>query len=85
MENGNEGVVVEVEEEVGGGMVGRMGMGWWEGVGGGVDVKEVEEGIEVGVGKGSVGGMMKVVGEGVEMKGEMGEEEGWGIEGGGGW
>ncbi len=45
----------------------------------GLDVKDLEHPIEVPVGKATLGRIMNVLGQPVDMKGDIGEEERWAI------
>ena len=54
-------------------------MGSSDGLRRGLDVKDLEHPIEVPVGKATLGRIMNVLGEPVDMKGEIGEEERWAI------
>lgn len=54
-------------------------MGFFDGLRRGLDVKDFEYSIEVSVGKAILGRIMNVLGESVDMKGEIGEEERWAI------
>ena len=56
-----------------------IAMGSSDGLRRGLDVKDLEHPIEVPVGKATLGRIMNVLGEPVDMKGEIGEEERWAI------
>ncbi|VDZ97072.1 ATP synthase subunit beta [Salmonella enterica subsp. enterica] len=78
VQNGNEKLVLEVQQQLGGGIVRTIAMGSSDGLRRGLDVKDLEHPIEVPVGKATLGRIMNVLGEPVDMKGEIGEEERWG-------
>ncbi len=75
VQNGNERLVLEVQQQLGGGIVRTIAMGSSDGLRRGLDVKDLEHPIEVPVGKATLGRIMNVLGEPVDMKGEIGEEE----------
>lgn len=79
VQNGNEKLVLEVQQQLGGGIVRTIAMGSSDGLRRGLDVKDLEHPIEVPVGKATLGRIMNVLGEPVDMKGEIGEEERWAI------
>ena len=79
VQNGNEHLVLEVQQQLGGGIVRTIAMGSSDGLRRGLDVKDLEHPIEVPVGKATLGRIMNVLGEPVDMKGEIGEEERWAI------
>ena len=79
VQNGNERLVLEVQQQLGGGIVRTIAMGSSDGLRRGLDVKDLEHPIEVPVGKATLGRIMNVLGEPVDMKGEIGEEERWAI------
>ncbi|XPE63358.1 hypothetical protein ACNKHU_23475 [Shigella flexneri] len=74
VQNGNERLVLEVQQQLGGGIVRTIAMGSSDGLRRGLDVKDLEHPIEVPVGKATLGRIMNVLGEPVDMKGEIGEE-----------
>ncbi|AUF77955.1 F0F1 ATP synthase subunit beta [Escherichia coli] len=79
VQNGNERLVLEVQQQLGGGIVRTIAMGSSDGLRRGLDVKDLKHPIEVPVGKATLGRIMNVLGEPVDMKGEIGEEERWAI------
>ncbi len=78
MQNGNERLVLEVQQQSA--AVSCVPSQWAssDGLRRGLDVKDLEHPIEVPVGK-ATGCIMNVLGEPVDMKGEIGEEERWAI------
>ena len=79
VQNGNEVLVLEVQQQLGGGIVRTIAMGSSDGLRRGLDVKDLEHPIEVPVGKATLGRIMNVLGQPVDMKGDIGEEERWAI------
>ena len=79
VQNGNERLVLEVQQQLGGGIVRTIAMGSSDGLRRGLDVKDLEHPIEVPVGKATLGRIMNVLGQPVDMKGDIGEEERWAI------
>ncbi len=69
VQNGNERLVLEVQQQLGGGIVRTIAMGSSDGLRRGLDVKDLEHPIEVPVGKATLGRIMNVLGEPVDMKG----------------
>ncbi len=70
--------MLEVQQQLGGGIVRTIAMGSSDGLRRGLDVKDLEHPIEVPVGKATLGRIMNVLGEPVDMKGDR-EEERWAI------
>ncbi len=79
VQNGNERLELEVQQQLGGGIVRTIAMGSSDGRRRGRDVKDLEPPIEVPGGQATLGRIMNVLGEPVDMKGEIGEEERWAI------
>ena len=77
--NGKESLVLEVQQQLGGGIVRTIAMGSSDGLRRGLEVKDLEHPIEVPVGKATLGRIMNVLGQPVDMKGDIGEEERWAI------
>ncbi|MDU2480130.1 MAG: F0F1 ATP synthase subunit beta [Klebsiella sp.] len=79
VQNGKEVLVLEVQQQLGGGIVRTIAMGSSDGLRRGLEVKDLEHPIEVPVGKATLGRIMNVLGQPVDMKGDIGEEERWAI------
>ena len=79
VQNGNESLVLEVQQQLGGGIVRAIAMGSSDGLRRGLEVKDLEHPIEVPVGKATLGRIMNVLGQPIDMKGDIGEEERWAI------
>ena len=79
VENGAEKLVLETQQQLGGGVVRCIAMGSSDGLRRGLKVNSLGHPIEVPVGKATLGRIMNVLGEPVDMKGEIGEEERWAI------
>lgn len=77
--NGKEKLVLEVQQQLGGGVVRCIAMGTSDGLSRGLEVVNLEHPIEVPVGKATLGRIMNVLGEPIDMKGDIGEEERWSI------
>ena len=60
-------------------LIRTIAMGSSDGLRRGLEVKDLEHPIEVPVGIATLGRIMNVLGEPVDMKGEIGEEERWAI------
>ncbi|WP_216782409.1 F0F1 ATP synthase subunit beta [Candidatus Profftia tarda] len=71
-------LVLEVQQLLGG-FVRCIAMGTSEGLHRGLEVVDLEHPIEVPVGRATLGRMMNVLGEPIDMKGKIGEEERWAI------
>src|SRR5476649_1033943 len=68
-------LVLEVEQQLGGGVVRCIAMGTSDGLRRGLKVTNLERSIEVPVGKATLGRIMNVLGEPVDMKGPINTEE----------
>ncbi len=77
--NGKEKLVLEVQQQLGGGVVRCIAMGTSDGLSRGLEVVNLEHPIEVPVGKATLGRIMNVLGQPIDMKGDIGEEERWSI------
>ncbi len=77
--NGNDRLVLEVQQQLGGGVVRTIAMGSSDGLRRGLAVSNLDHPIEVPVGKATLGRIMNVLGEPIDMKGDIGEEERWAI------
>src|SRR5476651_1317071 len=75
VENGTSKLVLEVQQQLGGGVVRCIAMGTSDGLRRNLKVNNLEHPIEVPVGKATLGRIMNVLGEPIDMKGEIGEEE----------
>ncbi|MDU8419754.1 F0F1 ATP synthase subunit beta, partial [Pseudomonas syringae] len=75
VENGTSKLVLEVQQQLGGGVVRCIAMGTSDGLRRGLKVNNLEHPIEVPVGKATLGRIMNVLGEPIDMKGAIGEEE----------
>lgn len=77
--NGKEKLVLEVQQQLGGGVVRCIAMGTSDGLSRGLEVKNTDHPIEVPVGVKTLGRIMNVLGDPIDMKGDIGEEERWSI------
>jgi len=75
VENGASKLVLEVQQQLGGGVVRCIAMGTSDGLRRGLKVNNLQHPIEVPVGVATLGRIMNVLGEPIDMKGEIGEEE----------
>ena len=75
VENGASKLVLEVQQQLGGGVVRCIAMGTSDGLRRGLKVNNLEHPIEVPVGVATLGRIMNVLGEPIDMKGAIGEEE----------
>ncbi len=74
-----EGLVLEVQQQLGGGVVRAIAMGSSDGLRRGLSVEDTKEAIQVPVGVATLGRIMNVLGEPIDEAGPIGEEERWGI------
>ncbi|WP_108652830.1 F0F1 ATP synthase subunit beta [Dongshaea marina] len=72
-------LVLEVQQQMGGGVVRCIAMGASEGLKRGLEVVSTGEPIKVPVGTATLGRIMNVLGTPIDEKGPIGEEERWGI------
>ncbi|MGL9769210.1 MAG: F0F1 ATP synthase subunit beta [Sodalis sp. (in: enterobacteria)] len=79
VENDAAKLVLEVEQQIGNGVVRCIAMGSSSSLRRGLKVIDLERAIEVPVGKATLGRIMNVLGEPIDMKGDIGEEECWSI------
>jgi len=70
-------LVLEVQQQLGGGIVRCIAMGSSDGLRRGLQVINQGNPIKVPVGKATLGRIMNVLGEPIDMKGAIGEEERW--------
>lgn len=75
VENHNLRLVLEVEQQLGGGIVRCIAMGVSDGLRRGMKVNDSCFAIKVPVGKATLGRIMNVLGEPIDMKGSIGEQE----------
>ncbi|MEO1889781.1 MAG: F0F1 ATP synthase subunit beta [Cycloclasticus sp.] len=72
-------LTLEVQQQIGDGVVRCIAMGSTDGVKRGLDVSNTGDTIQVPVGTKTLGRIMNVLGEPIDEKGPIGEEERWGI------
>jgi F-type H+-transporting ATPase subunit beta len=70
---------LEVQQQLGDGVVRTIAMGSTEGLKRGLDVSNTGAAISVPVGKATLGRIMNVLGEPIDEAGPIGEDERWGI------
>jgi len=73
------GLVLEVQGQLGDGVVRCIGMGSSDGLRRGMKVTNTGDAIQVPVGEKTLGRIMNVLGEPVDEKGDIGADESWGI------
>jgi F-type H+-transporting ATPase subunit beta len=73
------GLTLEVQQQIGDGVVRTIAMGSSDGLQRGVGVENTGAPISVPVGQKTLGRIMDVLGEPVDEKGDIGSEERWGI------
>jgi F-type H+/Na+-transporting ATPase subunit beta len=73
------GLILEVQQQLGDGIVRTIAMGTTDGLRRGLDVIGTGKAIQVPVGKKTLGRIMNVLGEPIDEKGPIGEEARWGI------
>ncbi len=74
-----KGLVLEVQQQLGGGVVRTIAMGTSDGLRRGLNVEDTKEAIQVPVGVETLGRIMNVLGEPIDEAGPIGEKERWGI------
>jgi F-type H+-transporting ATPase subunit beta len=74
-----QGLVLEVQQQLGDGVVRTIAMGSTDGLQRGLEVISTGAAISVPVGKKTLGRIMNVLGEPIDEKGPIGEEARWGI------
>lgn len=72
-------LVMEVQQQLGGGVVRCIAMGSSDGLQRGLTVTDLGHPIKVPVGKETLGRIMNVLGDPIDMKGPIGEQERWSI------
>ncbi len=75
----DKGLTLEVQQQLGDGIVRTIAMGPSDGLQRGIGVANTGQPIAVPVGKGTLGRVMDVLGDPVDMKGEVEAEEHWPI------
>ncbi|PKM12808.1 MAG: F0F1 ATP synthase subunit beta [Gammaproteobacteria bacterium HGW-Gammaproteobacteria-10] len=75
----DKNIVLEVQQQLGDGVVRTIAMGSTDGLSRGLDVGNSGQPISVPVGKETLGRIMNVLGEPIDEKGPIGEQEKWGI------
>jgi F-type H+/Na+-transporting ATPase subunit beta len=73
------GLVLEVQQQLGDGVVRTIAMGTTDGLSRGVEVTNTGDAIKVPVGQATLGRIMNVLGEAIDEKGPIGEKEKWTI------
>lgn len=73
------GLTLEVQQQLGGGLVRCIALGTSDGLKRGLKVENTEKPIEVPVGEKTLGRIMNVLGEPIDEAGPIGEEERWAI------
>jgi F-type H+/Na+-transporting ATPase subunit beta len=76
-EGQTKGLVLEVQQQTGGGVVRCIAMGTSDGLRRGTEVVNTGEAIKVPVGKATLGRIMNVLGEPVDEQGPIGEDDNW--------
>ena len=73
------GLVLEVQQQLGDGVVRTIAMGTTDGLSRGAEVTNTGDAIKVPVGQATLGRIMNVLGEAIDEKGPIGEKEKWTI------
>jgi F-type H+-transporting ATPase subunit beta len=73
------GLTLEVQQQLGDGVVRTIAMGTTDGLSRGLEVGNTGEPIKVPVGQETLGRIMNVLGEPIDEKGAIGEKESWAI------
>ncbi len=76
-EDQTNGLVMEVQQQIGGGVVRCIAMGTSDGLSRGAEVANTGEAIKVPVGKATLGRLMNVLGQPVDEQGPIGEDDQW--------
>jgi len=74
-----DGLVLEVQQQLGGGVVRTIAMGTSDGLRRGLNVVNTGQGIQVPVGVETLGRIMNVLGEPIDEAGPIGEKDRWSI------
>lgn len=77
--NVETGLVLEVQQQLGGGLVRCIALGSSDGLKRGLKVENTNEPIQVPVGTKTLGRIMNVLGQPIDEQGPIGEEERWAI------
>ncbi|MXP56749.1 F0F1 ATP synthase subunit beta [Pantoea sp. Mhis] len=80
VKNGDNRLVLEVQQQLGGGVVRTIAMGPSEGLKRGLEVIDLKKTIHVPVGKATLGRIMNVLGDPIDMRGPLKEKDGNPIE-----
>ena len=75
----NKDIILEVQQQLGDGVVRSIAMGSSDGLSRGLNVTNTGAAISVPVGKATLGRIMNVLGQPIDERGDIGEEERWGI------
>ena len=75
----SKGLTLEVQQQLGDGVVRTIALGSTDGLQRGVDVRNTGAPVQVPVGQATLGRIMNVLGEPVDDKGPVGEQERWAI------
>ncbi|MDP5293464.1 F0F1 ATP synthase subunit beta [Oceanimonas sp. CHS3-5] len=78
-EGQGQGLVLEVQQQIGGGVVRCIAMGSSDGLRRGLEIENTNKPIQVPVGVQTLGRIMDVLGNPIDEKGDIGEEERWSI------
>ena len=78
-EGQSKGLVMEVQQQIGGGVVRCIAMGTSDGLRRGAEVVNTGEAIKVPVGMKTLGRIMNVLGEPVDEQGPIGADDNWAI------
>ena len=70
-------IVLEVQQQIGGGVVRCIAMGSSDGLSRGLEAVNTGDGIKVPVGEATLGRIMNVLGQPVDEQGPIGEQERW--------
>lgn len=76
-EGQTKGLILEVQQQIGGGVVRCIAMGTSDGISRGSEVENTGEAIKVPVGIKTLGRIMNVLGEPVDEQGPIGEDDRW--------
>ena len=80
VKNGDARLVLEVQQQLGGGVVRTIAMGTSDGLKRGLEVADLQKPIQVPVGQATLGRIMNVLGEPIDMKGDLQNEDGSAVE-----
>ena len=75
--NVKNGLVLEVQQQLGDGVVRTIALGSTDGLSRGIEVSNSGEAIKVPVGQATLGRIMNVLGEPIDEKGPIGEKDKW--------